>query len=484
MIPFRFARLPLVWLLGCALVAPAAAATPELEGWIKYLDGLLPGDAAGYKSERLDQVAHAADAVEEWSVYAAAQMDGTPASTLDVVRQLLSTKARVDQMLDNRLAQRTQFASLESDVQRDAIRNYLRVDSKLIELSGRLRYLLFDVLQRVAGMANETAQRSQLLGLFNEFRSSIGATAAVAWLADPPRQPTPPAPRLGARLRAARQAPEVDNGQLAVQLGVLRLIAASGEAALLPRVAEFIRQPDRAAELVLTAAETIRTVGLPQDVRPGTPAGVPAPAITAAELYDRLSRLDASRLSGPLATRRGELLAWLDARRRTGLADDHYTLGSFQVQPGDWLLMRNPSPYNLFTDLSPGLFTHVGVVTTEQGADGIRRMVLVDLQEQGRMSTINVEIFVQRTLHYVFLRHPDPVAARQMAEAARSVIGNETEFDLNFRTERMLELAHQPLAGQKIRTYCAGLLLLCALQTSADRQEFFPVVEYAAGGFT
>jgi hypothetical protein len=154
------------------------------------------------------------------------------------------------------------------------------------------------------------------------------------------------------------------------------------------------------------------------------------------------------------------------------------------VQPGDWLLMRNPSPYNLFTDLSPGLFTHVGVVTTEQGADGIRRMVLVDLQEQGRMSTINIEIFVQRSLHYVFLRHPDPVVARQMAEAARSVIGNETEFDLNFRTERVLELAHQPLAGKKIRTYCAGLLLLCALQTPVDRHEFFPVIEYAAGGQT
>ncbi|HEY5313703.1 MAG TPA: hypothetical protein VIK18_14340, partial [Pirellulales bacterium] len=218
--------------------------------------------------------------------------------------------------------------------------------------------------------------------------------------------------------------------------------------------------------------------------RPGTPAGVPAPAITAAELYDCLARLDGSRLGPALAARRGELLNWLDARRRGGLAEDSYSLGTFQVQPGDWLLMRNPSPYNLFTDLSPGLFTHVGVVTTEQGADGIRRMVLVDLQEHGRMSTINLEIFVQRSLHYVFMRHPDPAVARQMAEAARSVIGNETEFDLNFRTERVLELAHQPLAGRKIRTYCAGLLLLCALQTSADRGDFFPVIEYAAGGHT
>ncbi len=48
-----------------------------------------------------------------------------------------------------------------------------------------------------------------------------------------------------------------------------------------------------------------------------------------------------------------------------GLTEETYRLGPFEVQPGDWLLMRNPSPYNLFTDLSPGLFTHVGVVTLE-----------------------------------------------------------------------------------------------------------------------
>ena len=160
-------------------------------------------------------------------------------------------------------------------------------------------------------------------------------------------------------------------------------------------------------------------------------------------------------------------------------------MGSYEVQPGDWLLMRNPSPFNLFTDLSPGLFTHVGIVTSETGSDGIKRMVLIDLQEKNHhIAATNVDLFVQRSLHYVFLRHPDPHVAQQMSEAARSVIGNESEFDLNFRTSRVLALAHQPLAGKKISTYCAGLLLLSALQTDVPREEFFPIVEVAAQGRT
>jgi hypothetical protein len=170
---------------------------------------------------------------------------------------------------------------------------------------------------------------------------------------------------------------------------------------------------------------------------------------------------------------------------KVGLEERSYAVGRFAVQPGDFLLMRNPSPYNLFTDLSPGLFTHVGVVTLEQGSDGIRRMVIVDLPEQGRsMSAANVDAYLPRTLHYVFLRHPDPAVGRRMGEIAASVIGNETEFDLNFRTDRVLALRGQPLAGRKIHTYCAGLLLLCAQETGRPRSEFFPVSETTAGGHT
>ena len=162
------------------------------------------------------------------------------------------------------------------------------------------------------------------------------------------------------------------------------------------------------------------------------------------------------------------LVAWLADRNDHGLEGDTYRLGQFDVHPGDWLLMHNPSPYNLFTDLSPGLFTHVGVVALENGKDGKRRMVVVDLPEVGTaMPATNVEIFLQRTLNFVFLRHPDPAVAAKMGETAASTIGDPTEFDLNFRTDRVAALKGMPLAGEKIHTYCAGLLLLCAQETAA-----------------
>ena len=153
------------------------------------------------------------------------------------------------------------------------------------------------------------------------------------------------------------------------------------------------------------------------------------------------------------------------------------------VRPGDWLLMRNPSPYNLFTDLTPGLFTHVGVVAVEQATDGFRRFVIVDLPERGdRIPATNVDAFLPRTLHYFVLRHRDAEVAAQLNATALSVIGNESQFDLQFRTQRVAELKGKPLAGARIHTYCAGLLLLCAQETPHPREHFFPIVETPAGG--
>jgi hypothetical protein len=100
------------------------------------------------------------------------------------------------------------------------------------------------------------------------------------------------------------------------------------------------------------------------------------------------------------------------------------------------------------------------------------------------MPATNVDAFVDRSLHYVFLRHPDPAVARKMGEAAASLINCPTEFDLNFQTDRVTALKGQPLAGKKIHTYCAGFLLLCCQDTGHDRNEFFPVPETPAGGNT
>ncbi len=212
---------------------------------------------------------------------------------------------------------------------------------------------------------------------------------------------------------------------------------------------------------------------------------LPKPEITAAELKERLAAIDPSQIDAEKAKLRADLLGWLDERAREGIVGQQYQLGKLRVQPGDWLLMRNPSPYNLFTDLHPGLFTHVGVVTSQTSSDGRRRFVIVDLPERGSfIPSVTVDTFVKRTLDYVFLRHEDPTTQQKMAQVAASAIGNESRFDLNFRTEGIEKLKGQKLAGKLIEGYCAGLLLLCAQEAPVPLSEFFPIPEHPARGET
>jgi hypothetical protein len=144
--------------------------------------------------------------------------------------------------------------------------------------------------------------------------------------------------------------------------------------------------------------------------------------------------------------------------------------------------MRNPSPYNQFTDLAPGLFTHVGIVSAIEGKDDRRRFVIVDMPERGaRIPAGNVDAYLDQTLHFFFLRHQDSAVQTRMGEVAAQLIGSETQFDLTFETKRVLAEKGKPLSGRRIHTYCAGFLLLCAQETPAPREDFFPIFENPAG---
>jgi hypothetical protein len=175
----------------------------------------------------------------------------------------------------------------------------------------------------------------------------------------------------------------------------------------------------------------------------------------------------------------GVLAKWVER----GADGDTFRVEGFEIRPGDWLLMRNPSPYNRFTDLSPGLFTHVGVVATETDVQGVRRFVIVDLPERGdRIPATNVDAYLPRTLHYIFLRHETPNVGKRMGEVAASLIGRESLFDLSFRTDRIAPLRGKLDEAATVQTYCAGFLLLCAQETRAPREEFFPIRERVADG--
>lgn len=441
-----------------------------LEGWLRNLERLVPREGAAFSGSSRDDLSQAADAIERWVVHLAGDSEArTSGRVLNATRRLLAAKTRVDAVLERGLELRGEFAALPDEPERrDTIRAYLRTMSQLIDLSGRLRYAHVDALNMaVSRLPPRSPELEELLDLLITERSSAGAVVMARRLLGPALEPDATPLNTGTMRR------------------LLALIGETGQTATLPLLADYLSSSPARGELAIATAETIRKIGLPQDPRPDPIEELPDPPITASRLHELLSRMDASRLSGEVASRHAELLAWLEVRKTEGITETSFRLGTFDVEPGDWLLMRNPSPYNQFTELSPGLFTHVGVVTLERGPDGIQRMVLVDLPERGnRVPATNVETYVLRTLHYVFLRHPDPEVARGMAGAARAVIGNETQFDLNFRTSRVLALRERPLDEETIHTYCAGLLLLCALQTSRERAEFFPIREPPAGGRT
>jgi hypothetical protein len=458
----------LFFCLGMPLLASRAAAQGDsaLESAAGAVETALPANAEDLASADPALLDRSRAQLEEAAAQLVAQVarqDG--AAVVAQMRRLLRAGDHVAGLTARLLELRRTIAAQPPEQQLQAARGFLRCAAGMIDLSGRLRYVQYDAFHTACErLATDTRQFDRLVALAREYRSSIGAVVLVEWLFEPPGQSSP--------------------GSQATRLAILRLAAETAHAPLLAELADFLQQPSLSAELVIEAAEAVRAMGLPQVPRPDPIEELPEPPLLAADLRKRLEQLPQSELPGPLAERRTRLLEWLEAES-AGASGEAYRVGPIEVQPGDWLLMRNPSPYNLFTQLSPGLFTHVGVITTEQGPDGVRRFVVVDLPERSRrIPATNVETYVLRTLHYVILRHPDPTAAAAMAQAARELIGNESEFDLNFRTERVLAMGRGPLRGRKVHTYCAGLLLLCAQQTGRERSEFFPLPEGPAGGRT
>jgi hypothetical protein len=462
-------------LVACRFAAQSARAqqTP-----FTALQAQVPASAEQLAGVDVDRLRAAARNVDDYT-YRVTQVgrNASPAHALAAVRTALDVKRYVDELLDGVMKLRTGVVGDAPSVDaaprngipaggdgpdepvRAAARGWLRTAHTLIDLSARLRYLQNDVIRTARERLTDPASRERMADLFLEFRSTVGAAQSIGDL-------------------ETYQGPSY-------QEKLLRLVARSGQTSLLPDVLEYAADVRRSAPMRLFAAEIVRTLGVPQPPRANPAEELPDPPVTPVELYELVASIDGAALDDEGRSRRDELLAWLDVRRKKGVVDDSYRIGSFEVRPGDWLLMRNPSPYNLFTDLSPGLFTHVGVVAAETGADGIRRFVIVDVPERGtRVPAVNVEIYLERTLHYVFLRDNDAAAARAMGGAAAAVIDNPSQFDLNFRNDRILPLAKKPLDELKVHTYCAGLLLLCALQTDVDRHEYFPLTERQAAGHT
>jgi hypothetical protein len=451
-----------------ASVAGTCAIAAESPDPLARLDEVLPSRVEDFHRQDAEHLEELVRHTDDWAAGLIWQRGlERGEDVLASISELVQAKRRVDQHLERTLAMREGFAELPDDgFRRERLRAYLVTASHLIDLSGRLRYVLRDAVNNAAfALDSRPDQLEQLLGLLTREKVSVGAVVMSFVLFDPPPGfDAPPYP-------------------IALKRRALDLLDAGGTGEVLLDLAEFVRQESTGAALTVRAAEIIRKIGLPQEPRPGQASELPPPPITAQELRGYL----AARPCGPdtpeLERRRTELLRWLGQRVERGVTEGTFRVDGYDVRPGDWLLMRNPSPYNLFTDLSPGLFTHVGVVAAETPNDGLRRLVIVDLPERGdRIPATNVDTYLQRTVHYAFLRHHDTRIGDRMGNVAASLIGNESQFDLTFRTRRVQELQGRLHKGTIVNTYCAGFLLLCAQEAGATRDEMFPIVERAAGG--
>ena len=449
-------------------VAGASASADTISDSVRLLTAQIPASAIEFtptRSQAINKLVQLLETEFADDAWRARTLDAQPA--LKQLERLLATKQAIDRELESVLALRVEFVRMPpGTAQKAALQNFLKVASALIDLSGRLRYALRDAIDEATYIIEPTdAAHIELLDVLIRYRSSIGASMLSFVLFDP--DPASGFPPLSEQTR----------------LRLLQLIRQSHAVDLLPDLAEFVRQETTSVACLLSASETIRELGLPQDPRPGQDADLPPPAITAAELHAILNDVDPIKLKPEDAARHRDLLQWLAERNANGVVGDTFRTNGYDLQAGDWLLMRNPSPYNLFTDLSPGLFTHVGIVTVARGSDGKRRFVLVDLPERGtKIPATNVDQYVERTLHYVFLRHQDLGTRKTMANAAATMIGNRSRFDLTFQTERVLARKGQPLANSEVHTYCAGFLLLCAQETNVPLSAFFPIAENAVGG--
>jgi len=444
--------------LACLISSAAALASPPR----------IPNKPGQCTLQAAKQIAQDADKWVDTIASREIAANASAAAWIKHLDQLLTWQDQADQQLQRFLDMAGAFTALPDNKQRvGLIAGYLSICKTQIELAGKIRYLSRDIVQRAANRVDQNLDSYRsLIKTIARHKSSSGADTLTYALFDPDKD-------------SDGEAFPDD-----IKLAILNLVATADRIELLPGIANYVKEKGQSPSLIIRAAEVIRQLGLPQDPHPKQPAWVAKPQITAARLTRIVRRLTIPPNGTRLQSRHRSLLAWLKHRMTSGVSGSEFRLGKMGLREGDWFLMKNPSPYNEFTEVSPGLFTHVGVITTETSARGIRRFVIVDLPERGStVPAINVDAYLERTLHYAFLRHPNRRVAQKLGRVAASLIGKEAQFDLTFQTQRVERVRGKLADMKRVHTYCAGFLLLCSQETVAPGHHFFPLVERPAGGF-
>lgn len=430
----------------------------------------IPQDAAEHNLETAQKIKQLVPQVESWLVEINSLADSESEKNIFAsVERILEANETLNTAIANLYKQRVNFAKIEDATnQHFAVRGFLETVTALINLSGRIRYYCVDFFTDIGYLLEDYPEKHEaLVDIFTEHKNSVGAITSLRFLAD------------NLSDSSASGFPDHLKGK------ILQLVRVTRDLQTLPILADILKNQNIDPELAIFMVDTIRHIGLPQFSRPGTDETLTPPIVDGEDIFKILSNMDGKKLSPTDQRRYQQLNRWISTHNKQGVVDDEFQFGAMKVREGDWLLMKNPSPYNRFTDLYPGLFTHVGVITTEIAEDGKRRFVVVDLPEIGNtIPATPVDKFIERTLDFVVLRHQDIDVQKTMGKVASSIIGNKSKFDLNFRTTEIEKLKGQNVEEKLIEGYCAGLLLLCAQETGKPLKDFFSLEEHPAGGNT
>ena len=437
---------------------------------LDQLLSLVPKAAVEHSLETAEQIKKRVPSVESWLVEEnRIYGEKSNKELLDSVNRVLKADARLHQTLDHLYGHRENFhRSVTADERKPAVCGFLRCMTALTDLSGRLRYYTVDFFTDVIyELEDSPADFDTLINTFIAYKNSAGAIVSVEALADNLSDAS--TPNFSDHLKGK----------------IIQLARVTRDRSLLPLLMEIVDQNQIDPEFSIFVIDTIRQIGIPQLARPDGDPALGPPVIDSKKILTILSKINPTSLTSTDKQRLQKITEEFKEHNARGVSDQNLQFGRASVRAGDWLLMKNPSPYNRFTDLYPGLFTHVGVVTTELGTDGRNRFVVVDLPEIGNsIPATPVDKFVERTLNFVILRHSDTEVQKVMGDVARAIIGNNSKFDLNFRTTAIERLKGKKLKGSLIDGYCAGLLLLCAQETGKPERNFFPLDERPAGGNT
>ncbi|MEZ6086597.1 MAG: hypothetical protein R3C05_00905 [Pirellulaceae bacterium] len=441
-------------LFSIAIVASAITLSPELTA----REILLPSVATDWKqlaaeadsNELIDQFSRILE--DQWRQVELTSSE-PPSSTLSKSEQVFALNATVRQRIDQLWQLRVPIGQAAGTVQaRRAAAGFLKTISAWVEFSGRLRFMTREHTQQAVKQLPR-ADVKRLIASAQKHQIGVVAPAIAFVLVQPP---------------PGNNAVPFDNPTRLQLLEVIRTTREIDASASLFQLAQWPHTPD---PLRLQIMKTMRAIGMPQ----GSNADASG---TAEAMLTHIEKMDASVLAPGDIELRSELKTWLDSLVEHGVTGNTFRWGSVEIRSGDWILQRNPSPYNRFTDLSPGLFTHVGIATEVVDDAGIRRIVIVDLPETGtRIQSEAADQFVSSSLHWIVLRHRRSEAAEAMGRVAAQLIGRASEFDLTFNLDLIPQQRGILSTKAPVRTYCAGFLALCAQEAGLQQDDLFPLTE-------